>query len=140
MLFRSRVRSLRQLEKHIERTDILGHVTPDTASLQHVAAALVARANLQSITSIALVPAAPAGSASTIAVKLHAITQPLGVSITAQPSVSSIDAQSLLSMGSGSVVVAEKNQATTDDVVKTWSVLASAQQKIIGVLLTDMLN
>lgn len=135
-----RVRSLRQLEKHVERTDILGHVTPDTASLQHVAAALVARANHQSITSIALVPAATAGSASAIAVKLHAITQPLGVSITAQPSVSSIDAQSLLSMGSGSVVVAEKNQATTDDVVKTWSVLASAQQKIIGVLLTDMLN
>ena len=135
-----RVRSLSQLAKHVERTDILGHATANTASLQHLAAALVARANRQSITSIALVPAAPTGNASDLAAKLHAITQPLGVSIIAQPSVSSIDAQTMLSMGAGSVVVAEAKRSTTDDVVKTWSVLASAQRIVVGVFLADMLS
>jgi len=132
-----RVRSLSQLAKHVERTDILGHATSDTASIQHVAAALVARANQQSITSIALVPAASAGTASDLAAKLHAITQPLGVSVIAQPSVSSIDAQTLLSMGGGSVVVAEAKRSTTDDVVKTWSVLQSAQRVVLGAILVD---
>ena len=135
-----RVRSLSQLAKHVERTDILGHATANSASLQHLAAALVARANRQSITSIALVPAASRGNASDLADKLHAITQPLGVSIIAQPSVSSIDAQTLLSMGAGSVVVAEAKRSTTDDVVKTWSVLASAQRIVVGVFLADMLS
>ena len=135
-----RIRSISQLAKHVERTDILGHATSDTISLQHVAAALVARANRQSIASIALVPAAPAGNTSDLAVKLHAITQSLGVSVIAQPNVSSVDAHSLLSMGDGAVVVVETNQATTDDVVKAWSVLASAQRTVIGVLLTDMLH
>ena len=133
-----RVRSLSQLAKHIERSDILGHSTSDTASLQHVAAALVARANRQSIGSIALVPAASAGNTSDLASKLHAITQPLGVSVTAQPGVSLIDAQTLLSLGDGAVVVAETNHATTDDVVETWSVLSSAQQTVVGVLLADL--
>jgi len=132
-----RVRSLSQLAKHVERTDILGHATSDTASIQHVAAALVARANQQSITSIALVPAASAGTASDLAAKLHAITQPLGVSVIAQPSVSSIDAQTLLSMGDGSVVGAEAKRSTTDDVVKTWSVLQSAQRVVLGAILVD---
>jgi len=132
-----RVRSLSQLAKHVERTDILGHATSDTASIQHVAAALVARANQQSITLIALVPAASAGTASDLAAKLHAITQPLGVSVIAQPSVSSIDAQTLLSMGDGSVVVAEAKRSTTDDVVKTWSVLQSAQRVVLGAILVD---
>ena len=135
-----RVRSLSQLAKHVERTDILGHATADAVSLQHVAAALVARANRQSITSIALVPATSAGNASDLATKLHAITQPLGVSVIAQPSVSSIDAQTLLSMGEGSVVVAEAKRSTTDDVVNTWSVLASAQRTVVGVLLADILS
>ena len=133
-----RVRSLSQLAKHVERSDILGHATADASSLQHAAAALVARANRQSIASIALVPAASAGNTSDLAAKLHAITQPLGVSVTAQPGVSLIDAQTLLSMGDGAVVVAETNHATTDDVVKTWSVLSSAQQTVVGVLLADL--
>ena len=135
-----RVGSLSQLAKHVERTDILGHVTADAVSLQHVAAALVARANRQSITSISLVPAAFSGKTSDLAAKLHTITHPLGVSVIAQPSVSSIDAQTLLSMGDGSVVVAEAKRSTTDDVVKTWSVLASAQQTVVGVLLADTLH
>jgi sulfite reductase alpha subunit-like flavoprotein len=105
--------------------------------MQHVAAALVARANRQSITSIALVPAASAGNSSDLAAKLHAIAQPLGVSVTAQPSVSSIDAQSLLLMGDGAVVVAETKRSTTDDVVNTWSVLQSAQRSVLGAILVD---
>jgi predicted membrane-bound spermidine synthase len=132
-----RVRSVSQLAKHVDRTDILGHATSDASSIQHVAAALVARANRQSITSIALVPAASAGNTSDLAAKLHAITQPLGVSVTAQPSVSSIDAQSLLLMGAGAVVVAETKRSTTDDVVKTWSVLQSAQRSVLGAILVD---
>jgi hypothetical protein len=132
-----RVRSMSQLAKHVDRTDILGHATSDASSIQHVAAALVARANRQSITSIALVPAASAGNTSDLAAKLHAITQPLGVSVTAQPSVSSIDAQSLLLMGAGAVVVAETKRSTTDDVVKTWSVLQSAQRSVLGAILVD---
>jgi hypothetical protein len=43
-------------------------------------------------------------------------------------------------MGAGSVVVAEAKRSTTDDVVKTWSVLASAQRTVVGVLLADMLR
>jgi hypothetical protein len=132
-----RVRSLSQLAKHVERTDILGHASSDTSSIQHVAAALVARANRQSITSIALVPAASAGNTSDLAAKLHAITQPLGVSVNAQASVSSINAQSLLSMSGGAVVVAEAKRSTTDDVVKTWSVLQSAERAVLGAILVD---
>jgi hypothetical protein len=40
-------------------------------------------------------------------------------------------------MGGGSVVVAEAKRSTTDDVVKTWSVLQSAQRTILGAILVD---
>ena len=40
-------------------------------------------------------------------------------------------------MGDGSVVVAEAKRSTTDEVVKTWSVLQSAQRAVLGAILVD---
>ena len=51
-----RVRSLSQLSKRFETRALLGMATPDPASIQHVAAAIVARAHSLSLSSVALVP------------------------------------------------------------------------------------
>ena len=132
-----RVRSLSQLAKHIERTDILGHATADTASIQHVAAALVARARQASQTTVVLIPSTPSEDASKISLQINAITKALGVTIISQPSVASISAEALVSENDAYVVVATAHASKTTEVIDTWSVLQSAQRVVLGAILVD---
>ena len=132
-----RVRSLSQLAKHIERTDILGHATADTASIQHVAAALVARARQASQTTVVLIPSTPSEDTSKISLQINAITKALGVTIISQQSVASINAESLVSENDAYVVVATAHASKITEVIDTWSVLQSAQRVVLGAILVD---
>ena len=132
-----RVRSMSQLAKHVDRTDILGHATSDAASLQHVAAALVARAQQASKSTIALIPATAAEDASVVSQLLNEITQGLGVTIVSQPSITSLSAEDLVAGDNACVVVATTKKTRTNEVTDTWLVLQSAQRTVLGAILVD---
>lgn len=132
-----RVRSMSQLAKHVDRTDILGHATSGAASLQHVAAALVARAQQASKSTIALIPATAAEDASVISQLLNEITHGLGVTIVSQPSITSLSAEDLVTGDNACVVVATTKKTRTNEVTDTWLVLQSAQRTVLGAILVD---
>ena len=132
-----RVRSLSQLAKHVERADILGHATAETASIQHVAAALVARARQASQTTVVLIPSTPSEDTSKISLQINAITKGLGVEIVSQPSVASISAEVLVTENDAYIVVATTNVSKTNEITDTWSVLQGAQRAVIGTILVD---
>jgi hypothetical protein len=136
-LMDKRVRSLSQLAKRFESQSILGMVTSESASIQHVAAAVVARANALSLSSVALVPVDGQTEALKLAEKLGAVTASMGVTITALAPISSLTASDLISSHSGMITLASRGVSRTDDIVSTWSVLDSAQKPILGVLLAD---
>ena len=132
-----RVRSLSQLAKRFESQALLGMVTNDIASLQHVAAAIVARAQGLSLTSVALVPVDEQNEALKLVEKLDAITASMGVTVTSLAHISSLSASDLISSNSGMIVLASCGNSLTDDVVTTWSVLENAQKPMLGVILVD---
>ena len=132
-----RVRSLSQLAKRFESQALLGMVTNDIASLQHVAAAIVARAQGLSLTSVALVPVDEQNEALKLVEKLDAITASMGVTVTSLAHISSLSASDLISSHSGIIALASRGVSTTEEIVATWSVLDSAQKPILGVLLTE---
>ena len=132
-----RVRSLSQLSKRFERRALLGVVTPEPASIQHVAAAIVARAHSLSLASVALVPVDEQTSALKLAEKLDAVTASMGVTVTSLAPVSSLSASDLVSSHSGMIALASRGVSHTEEIVATWSVLDSAQTPILGVLLTE---
>ncbi|MEY3700386.1 MAG: hypothetical protein RIT16_746 [Actinomycetota bacterium] len=135
-----RIRSLSQLTKFVETADLVGHVTKEPVSLQHVSAALVSRAQQLSVTSLTFMPASRSGNTAEFAQRVHEITQPLGVAVTAKPSVSAVNAQELLAIGGAVVIVANAKQSTSTEVVDTWSVLSSAKKPVLGVVLADNLK
>jgi hypothetical protein len=112
-------------------------VTPNTASIQHVAAAIVVRAHTLSLTSVALVPVDGQTDAQSMAGKIHAVTSPMGVAITSLATISTLSANDLISSHSGVIVLASCGVSLTDDIVTTWSVLENAQKSVIGVILAD---
>jgi hypothetical protein len=132
-----RVRSLSQLSKRFERRALLGVVTPEPASIQHVAAAIVARAHTLSLASVALVPVDEQTSALQLVEQIHAVTSPMGVTVTSLTNISSLSASDLISTKSGMIAVASRGVSLTEDIVNTWSVLENAEKPIIGVLLAD---
>jgi hypothetical protein len=132
-----RVRSLSQLSKRFERRALLGVVTPEPASIQHVAAAIVARAHSLSLASVALVPVDEQTSALQLVEQIHAVTSPMGVTVTSLTNISSLSASDLISTKSGMIAVASRGVSLTEDIVNTWSVLENAEKPIIGVLLAD---
>jgi hypothetical protein len=136
-LIDKRVRSLGQLAKRFESRAMLGTVTPNTASIQHVAAAIVARAHSLSLTSVALVPVDGQNDAQSLAGKIHAVTSPMGVAVTSLATISTLSASDLISSSSGMIVLASCGVSLTDDIVTTWSVLENAQKSVIGVILAD---
>ncbi|NBW91210.1 MAG: hypothetical protein EBR53_01925 [Actinobacteria bacterium] len=135
-----RIRSLSQLTKFVETADLVGHVTKEPVSLQHVSAALVSRAQQLSVTSLTFMPASRSGNTAEFAQRVHEITQSLGVAVTAKPSVSSVNAQELLAIGGAVVIVANAKHSTSTEVVDTWSVLSSAKKSVLGVVLADNLK
>jgi hypothetical protein len=136
-LMDKRVRSLSQLTKRFESQSLLGMVTSESASIQHVAAAVVARAHALSISSVALVPVDEQTEALKLAEKLDAVTASMGVTVTSLAPISSLTASDLISSHSGMIALASRGVSNTEEIVATWSVLESAQKPMLGVLLAD---
>ncbi|MEN9746357.1 MAG: hypothetical protein RL729_829 [Actinomycetota bacterium] len=132
-----RVRSLSQLTKRFESQSLIGMVTSESASIQHVAAAVVARAHALSISSVALVPVDEQTKALKLSEKLDAITASMGVRVTSLAPISSLSASDLISSHSGMITLASRGVSVTEEIAATWSVLDSAQKPILGVLLTE---
>jgi hypothetical protein len=132
-----RVRSLSQLTKRFESQSLIGMVTSESASIQHVAAAVVARAHALSISSVALVPVDEQSEALKLAEKLDAVTASMGVTVTSLAPTSSLSASDLISSHSGMITLASRGVSNTEEIVATWSVLESAQKPMLGVLLAD---
>jgi hypothetical protein len=133
-----RVRSLSQLSKRFEARALLGVVTPEPSSIQHAAAAIVARAQSLSITSVALVPVDQQTSTQLLVEQLHSVTSPMGITVTSLTSISDLLASELISSQSGMIALASCGVSLTEDVVSTWSVLENANKPVIGVLLADL--
>jgi hypothetical protein len=133
-----RVRSLSQLSKRFETRALLGMATPDPASIQHAAAAIVARAHSLSLSSVALVPVDEHTSPQLLVEQIHAATSPLGVTVTSLTNISSLSASDLISSKSGMIALASCGVSIMEDIVSTWSVLENADKPVIGVLLTDL--
>ena len=136
-LIDKRVRSLSQLSKRFETRALLGMVTDDTTSIQHVAAAIVARAQGLSLSSVALVPVDEQTDAQSLAEKIHAVTSPMGIATTSLANISSLSAQNLVSSASMMIALATQGVSSIDEVAKTWSILENAQKPIVGVVLVD---
>jgi hypothetical protein len=136
-LMDKRVRSLSQLTRRFESESLIGLVTRESASIQHVAAAIVARAHALSISSVALVPVDEQTEALKLAEKLDAVTASMGVTVTSLAPISSLSASALISSHSGMITLASRGVSCTDDIVSTWSVLDSAQKPLLGVILAE---
>lgn len=132
-----RVRSMSQLSKRFEARALLGLASPLPASVQHVAAAIVARAHSLSLTSVALVPSDEQTSTQLLVEQIHAVTSPLGVTITSLAPISLITAGDLVSSKSGMIVLASRGVSHTQDIVDTWSVLENSDKPVLGVILSD---
>jgi hypothetical protein len=136
-LMDKRVRSLSQLAKRFESQSLIGMVTHESASIQHVAAAVVARANALSLSSVALVPVDEQTDALKLAEKLDAVTASMGVTVTSLAPISSLTASDLISSHSGMITLASRGVSNTEEIVATWSVLDSAQKPLLGVILAE---
>jgi hypothetical protein len=132
-----RVRSLSQLSKRFESRALIDTVTAELASIQHVAAAVVARAQALSITSVALVPVDEQTEALKLAKKLDAVTSPMGVTVSTLTNISALSASDLISSKSGMIALATRGVSHTEDIVATWSVLENAEKPVLGVLLVE---
>jgi hypothetical protein len=132
-----RVRSLSQLSKRFESRALIGTVTAELASIQHVAAAVVARAQALSISSVALVPVDEQTEALKLAKKLDAVTSPMGVTVSTLTNISALSASDLISSKSGMIALATRGVSHTEDIVATWSVLENAEKPVLGVLLVE---
>ena len=137
-LIDKRVRSLSQLSKRFDSQALLGMVTSESATIQHVASAIIARAHALSLSSVALVPVDSQTDAQSLAERLHAVTSPLGVATTSLANISSLSAQDLVSSASGMIALAAQGVSSIDEVTTTWSVLENAQKQIVGVILADL--
>jgi hypothetical protein len=136
-LIDKRVRSLSQLSRNFEPQTLLGLITHEPASVQNVAAVIVARARSMSSTSVALVPVDEQTDVKGLILRIHAVASSMGVSITSLAAVSSLSASDLVSCESAIIVIASRGDSTTDDIVTTWSVLEKANKSMLGVLLAD---
>jgi hypothetical protein len=136
-LMDKRVRSLSQLAKRFESHALLGVVTSEPASIQHVAAAIVARAHSLSLTSVALVPVDERTSTQHVVEQIHAVTSPMGVTVSSLTNISALSASDLITSKSGMIALASCGVSLSEDIVSTWSVLENADKPVIGVLLTD---
>jgi hypothetical protein len=135
-----RVRSMGQLSKRFEKRALLGTVTSQPATIQNVAAAIVARAHLLSLTSVAFVPVDDQTPTQFLVDQIQTITSPLGITISSLTNVSDLSATELISSNSGMVVLATCGVSLTDDIVNTWSVLENAEKPVLGVILSDSAN
>jgi hypothetical protein len=112
-------------------------VTSEKSSVQHVAAAIVARAHALSLSSIALIPVDEQTESTSLVGRIHAVTSSMGITVTSLPPISTLSASDLISSHSGMITLASRGVSLTEDIVSTWSVLENAQKPMIGVVLVD---
>ncbi len=136
-LIDKRVRSLSQLAIRFEPQSLLGLVTQEPASIQHVAAAIVARAHALSLSSVVLVPIDEQTESLQLSEKLNAVTTSMGVTVASLAPISGLMASDLISSRSGMIALASCGVSRTDDIVSAWSVLDSAQKPLLGVILAE---
>jgi len=132
-----RVRSLSQLSKRFESRALIGTVTSEPSSIQHITAAIVARANTLSLSSISIVPVDQQTSTKNLVEQIHAVAAPLGVSVASLPDISTLSASDLISATSGMIALATCGESLTEDIVATWSTLENAQKPVLGVVLVE---
>ena len=137
-LIDKRVRSLSQLATQFQSSALLGMATNNPTTIQHVAAAIVARAHTLSVVSVSLVPVDELTEAKELAAAIHAITSPLGIATTLLANVSSLSAQDLVLSTSGMITLVTKGVSTLDEATAAWSVLEQAQKPMLGVILVDV--
>ncbi|MFM8814777.1 MAG: hypothetical protein ACKOE0_02045, partial [Actinomycetes bacterium] len=116
-LIDKRVRSMSQLTKRFEARALLGVVTHESSSIQHVSAAIVARAHSLSLTSVALVPVDEHTSTQLLAEQLNAVISPMGVTVTSLKSISVLSASDLTSSQSGMIALASSGASHIEDIV-----------------------
>ena len=102
-----------------------------------VAAAIVARANALSLSSVSIVPVDEQTEVLQLAAKLNAVTASLGVTVASLAPISGLMASDLISSHSGMIALASRGVSRTDDIVSTWSVLDSAQKPLLGVIIAE---
>ena len=136
-LIDKRVRSLNQMSKRFESSSLLGLATEDPSTIQHVAAAIVARARILSISSVSLIPVDQQTDAQNLAERIGAVTSPMGIAVALLSTTANVSANDLISTNSGMIPVASCRVSIMDDVIETWSVLEKAQKPMVGVILVD---
>jgi len=134
-LIDKRVRTTHQLAKKFGSMSVLGLIQGDESSVQHVAAAMVAKANQQSLQAISVLPAHDGFSIDVLGKNLSAITNQLGLAIELLPSINRVNASQLLSSPRAAVVVAESGKTRFEEIEHTCSVLEAANTTILGILL-----
>ena len=132
-----RVRSAEQIAKRFGRDRIIGTANPSPATIQHLAAALVARAQQHGVSAVVLVPASASDSTTELTQQLNEVTRPLGVAVEHLNHVSLVDARALVELGAAVAVVTTVNRSTMTDVIDTVSVIESAQKPVLGVILAN---
>jgi hypothetical protein len=134
-LIDKRVRSIHQLSKKFGPESVLGEVKGGKYSVEHVAAAIVAKANQQSIAAVAILPASEKFSVEVLGSSLSAVTHPLGLTVEALPEINLMNASQLLSSPRAAVVVAESGTTRFEEIEHTCAILRAANTLVLGILL-----
>ena len=134
-LIDKRVRSIHQLSKKFGPESVLGEIKGGKNSVEHVAAAIVAKANQQSISAVAILPASENFSVEILGSSLSAVTHPLGLTVQALPEINLINASQLLSSPRAAVVVAESGTTRFEEIEHTCAILRAADTVVLGILL-----
>lgn len=117
--------------------NIIGSSVSTSAAIQHLAAALITRAQQQDLSTIVLVPASVSSNTNDLVKKLNDVTQHLGISVGHLNHVSLIDARALVELNAGVVIVATINQSTISEMGSTWAVFEGAQKRVLGAVLAN---
>jgi hypothetical protein len=134
-LIDKRVRSIHQLSKKFGPESVLGEIKGGKNSVEHVAAAIVAKANQQSIAAVAVLPANDKFSVEVLGNNLSAITHQLGLIVEALPEIDLVNASQLLSSPRAAVVVAQSGKTRFEEIERTCAILRSANTLVLGILL-----
>jgi hypothetical protein len=136
-LIDKRTRSVEQVAKRFGAHNIIGSSVSTSAAIQHLAAALVTRAQQQDLSTIVLVPASVSSNTNDLVKKLNDVTQHLGISVGHLNHVSLIDARALVELNAGVVIVATINQSTISEMGSTWAVFEGAHKRVLGAVLAN---
>ncbi len=134
-LIDKRVRSVHQLFKKFGTESVLGEIKSGKYSVEHVAAAIVAKAKQQSISTVSVFPANDKFSVDMLGKNLSAITHQLGITVEALPAINLVSASELLSSPRATVVVAESGKTRFEEIERTCAILRAANTLVLGILL-----